>query len=354
MTLESVYRNILSKLVGLGAISEECLVNGSIVVGTGRQRNRFFYVKHPKGRSFFLKQPAGEFGAAESLRREASVYKLIANNDYFRAVTCLMPSFVNFEEDPLTLVLEMFLDSQDLGTKMLQRGEFDLSLIRAFGLAASRIHAVPVSQFYREESLFDQKIHWIFRLDEEPSPLPSLRSRSIASESLIEKILTDARLTRSLQRRRGSWRATHFIHGDYKWENALSLSDKESSLRIIDWEWANLGEPAWDVCYGFVAIMVFWLNVRRNSPLLPVCAEVVMAMRCFWDGYMAGCRGSIHDETNFLRKVIEMMGARMLVVAFELCYEQNSIPPSSLSLLNGAKSLLEGEGDRLLLALEAE
>ena len=48
-----------------------------------------------------------------------------------------------------------------------------------------------------------------------------------------------------------TWRAETFIHNDVKWDNFLVYaragSRRLTQMKIIDWELANFGDPAWDV-----------------------------------------------------------------------------------------------------------
>ena len=75
--------------------------------------------------------------------------------------------------------------------------------------------------------------------------MPSLRDRSHAIAELIDAVRVTPNIKDSLQWCRDHWIADALIHGDFKLENFLAAtSDGPQTLRLIDWERADLGDPA--------------------------------------------------------------------------------------------------------------
>ncbi len=89
---------------------------------------------------------------------------------------------------------------------------------------------------------------------------------------------------------RESWRVDAVIHNDMKWDNCLVLPAKslnaEPILKIVDWEFANLGDSCWDVGAVFSGFLSSWvlsvptsgeesaaisLNLRKFR--LPACIQ---------------------------------------------------------------------------------
>jgi len=354
--MEAVHRNILTRLVDLGLIRERELIDGSVILGNGRQRNRFFYCKRRQAPSLFMKQACGEGGAEKSLMLEANVYRCAASDPDCVDLREVMPHLLHFDETSSMLITEMFVDTVDLGTAMRRDGAFDLAGIRQFGAAAARIHSASLAPFQHEATHFDGKPHWIYRLLDTPSPLPSLRGRSPASARLIDTLLADPAVVRTLSRLAQGWRRTHLIHGDYKWENAIRLDDADRSIRIIDWEQANLGDPAWDLGYGLAAIVVHAVVhaaiVGDDSSLGSRPLALIEPMRCFWGGYLDRRASEGEEASTLLRRAVEMMGARLLVAAFELCYAQDEIPANSASLLRDARYVLDQGASEIAQAIE--
>lgn len=351
--MESVHRNVVSRLIGLGLVSESRLVDGSVILGTGRQRNRFYYFRQREAPSFFVKQACGESGAETTLDLEAKVYQCASASPDCSELRSVMPQLIHFDQESSTLITQMFVNSQDMGTAIRSSKHLDLQLIRAFGSAAAVIHDSPIAPFQAGAQIFDGRPHWIYRLCDDPSPLPSLRGRSQASSQLIDEILVDKTIMEALAGLRGAWSTDSLVHGDYKWENALVLDDAERSVRIIDWEQANIGDPAWDIAYGLGAIVVHDAMTAKEAPGNRNPVQLAVPMRSFWQAYLHARRGDGEDALELLERAVSMMAARLLVAAFELCYSETEIPAISRLLLRSARAVFDGGGREIVLAIHS-
>jgi hypothetical protein len=54
------------------------------------------------------------------------------------------------------------------------------------------------------------------------------------------------------------WVATSLVHGDIKWEHCFKTlaPDGTAELRVIDWELAGMGDPAWDVASALAELLL--------------------------------------------------------------------------------------------------
>lgn len=86
-------------------------------------------------------------------------------------------------------------------------------------------------------------IPWGLRLFDGDAPAELWR------HSIVAPVLSAAAqrpvLVQGLRRARGAWRALSLVHGDLKHDNLLLLPGGD--VRIVDWEMARLGDPAWDL-----------------------------------------------------------------------------------------------------------
>jgi len=352
--MEAVYRNILSKLLKTRVLTEQSIVEGSLILGTGRQRNRFFYVKSLKGQSFFLKQPSGEPNAQNSLLREAMFYQFLSNRIELSDLSKISPALILFDPDDSLLVLEMNNNSRSLNLVCSNGKHYKHPLLTMFGACAARIHSTSTGHFLDKNIQFDLDglPHWITRLQETPSPLRSLRTRSVASSLLVDELLADARIMQALSQQLDQWRVTHLIHGDYKWENAIVLNNHEQSLCIIDWENVNLGDPAWDVGYGFASILVNEVLTSRIAPIKLDSPAIIAAMQSFWTGYVGQLSRNKEEMKHFLRRAIYMMATRLLIVAFELCYAEDEVPTLAHGIVQISQMIYGGDAEQIASAIE--
>lgn len=352
--MEAVYRNLLTRLVGLGLLDEAALVDGSVTLGSGRQRNRFYYLRRLEGPSYFMKEACGEGGADASLQLEAKIYQRADRHPDCASLRAVMPSLIRYDPDASMLITELLVDSENLSTVMRRSGRFDHSLLRELGRAAAGIHGSAPTPFVIDQSLLDGKPHWILRLDDEPSPLPSLRGRSEGSRALIDLLVDDPVVSQVLQRQRAAWRQTHLIHGDFKWENALRVKEPESAVRVIDWEQANLGDPAWDLGYGFAAIHLHAAITASEGLAEFASGQVTAAMQQFWLGYLQQRSREDEAAATLLRRAVDLMPTRFLIAAFELCYGDHRIPPISHQLIQQARHLWATGSEALVSAINTD
>ena len=343
--MEPIARNIIQTLESQNLISRTDIVNGSTVFLMGRQRNRFFVFKQLHGRSFFIKQAhEGEAGTFESVTTEAKIYQAVSTKPAFAHLCAVMPRLLHFDPTTVSMTLELITDAEDLGTKSRRIGQITPAQAEQMGVIAARYHDIPGPEIADLGIAFEEKPHWIFRLNEEPSPLSSLKGRSQASAEIIDMIMGQPDLGKCLERSKKNWNSQRLIHADFKWENFLCVSPNENNenetLKILDWERADIGDPAWDVGCGLAA---FVIHRAMKAPVIDAetfdMRQSFTEMRAFWDGYISAGTMTGHDVETFCAKSIDMMAARLLVAAYEHCYGVDSAPLLAITLVQLAKML---------------
>lgn len=342
--MEPIARNIIQTLQAKGLVSRRDLVDGSSVLFMGRQRNRFFVYKQLHGPSFFIKQAhESEAGTVESVTLEAQIYQAVANKADFRHLQAVMPQMLHFDPETATMTLTFIDGAEDLGTRARRLGQNTADDAARMGRIAAQYHALPPAVIDALDVSFPASPHWIFRLEENPSPLASLRGRSPASAALIDAIRATPPMMETLQRCRDSWMTDTLIHGDFKLENFLTAPAEahptQQSLRLIDWERADRGDPAWDVGCGFGAFVIHYAMQQNADPLTAALPE----MRSFWSAYNTSGTG---PDSMFLDRCIAMMAARLLVAGYEYCFAQENLPDLSVALMRLAEAVISPDGRR--------
>lgn len=88
-----------------------------------------------------------------------------------------------------------------------------------------------------------QNLPWAVRLYSGDTPPELWADNSL--RSLLSHAGQNAAAVEGLHRARMTWRPMCLVHGDLKHDNVLLVDD--GSVRIIDWEMARIGDPAWDL-----------------------------------------------------------------------------------------------------------
>ncbi len=139
------------------------------------------------------------------------------------------------------------------------------------------------------------------------------------------------------------WRCLGLTHGDLKFDNCLVLGAGadagKAELKIVDWEIADRGDPAWDVAGILQCYLLTWIqSTYGRKAFQPACRD-------FWSAY-AAARGLQNGSAGReLRRAWKLAGARFFQTAFEYAVGEGPSPwpliSSSLQL--GRRILLDSE-----------
>ena len=367
--METVFRNLVRYLVAEGLISREHVVDGGLSLAMSRSRNRYVLVKQREGPCYFVKQAMeSEAMTAETVAREAEVYRGVYGDDRLTPLRALLPSFHLFDPAQRILVTELIRDSETLAAYHQRLGACPAELAARVGAALATCHQVRFAEGRPQAALFPQAPPWIFKLHVE-SDHSSLR-RSRAAAAMVEQLLAAPDLGDQLAALRDTWRRDTLIHTDMRWENCLLAPRQapleERRLTFVDWELADIGDATWDVGGMLQAYLNFWIfSMPADAELSPEARaaaatrpleELKPAFRAFWSAYVDGSDACLADPAPFLERATAMMGARMLVTAFEMSAWSETIAAHGLMIAQTGMNVLRDPraAARNLLGLEVE
>jgi aminoglycoside phosphotransferase (APT) family kinase protein len=130
---------------------------------------------------------------------------------------------------------------------------------------------------------------------------------------------------------RQGWKAEALIHQDIKWENCMVVpqpaSARNVTLKIVDWELANLGDPCWDIGALFGDYLGFWLlsipfagdappDQFMNLAQYPL-TRMQPAIRSAWQAYAHRMELDPATATQWLLRAVRYAAARLIQTAFE-------------------------------------
>ncbi len=147
--------------------------------------------------------------------------------------------------------------------------EYLAALRRLVATALAECHLLPVPRDAEIAALLPAPAPWVFDLSR-PAPA-SLRELAPAQLRVIQAVQSQPGAVAALDRLRDEWRPTRLVHGDFKWSNVLVQQDAVGlpvRVLLLDWEMAQLGDPAWDVgaaMHAFIAEAVLGLELADGS-----------------------------------------------------------------------------------------
>ncbi len=185
-----------------------------------------------------------------------------------------------------------------------------------------------------------------------------LASLSPAGLRVFQILRSEPDVGDSLERLSLRWQSETVIHGDIKFDNILAGPPREGreagdvGVWIVDWEFVQIGDPAWDVAAALHDDVVFWTSSMPQDPTLSAeerieqarhPLEVVKrATRALWEGYLqaAGLDHGGSEAADLLGRAVAFSAARLILAAHELSLEQEDISVQAVLLLQIGMNLL--------------
>jgi thiamine kinase-like enzyme len=314
-------RELVLDLVAMGLLTKEAAV-GHLTVVPMSGRNDNHAIEPAGGRALLAKEAVS---SSSALANEARVYELLrARQSKFASY---VPVARAFDSRRRLLVLDLIRDARTAGT--------DRGAGAMLGRALARLHTIDVTR--RRLRAVDPP--WVLSLG--CPPLERLRRISSANLQMTRMIQESRPLCRAFAELAESWTASALIHNDLRWENCLLTRGRK--LKLIDWELAGRGDPAWDVGTIFSNFLARWLfsmtfdrgaspALRRTAhePLAPMRA----AMRRFWRAYTeSGANVSLSRAARFA-------GARLIQTAYERQRLSTEVTGNVVGLLQVSENMM--------------
>lgn len=345
--------NVLSFLTERGLCHPRSGDDARWLVYEYSSRNRNFAVAQPEsGSGFFIKQLA--VMAAESvvmMQREATVYWLAENDPDFEPLRTLLPPFVLFEGNLKVIVLGLMPGAQNLMHYQDSAGTFPRVAGQHLGQALAIIHRQTGLKMRSNppRQAFPIEPPGIFTAHRNG---PLIRWLGPGQMRLIDLVRAHPRLPDCLDRIASSWRFDSFVHGDIKFENCVvSPSNGGLLIKLVDWELADFGDPAWDVgclLQAYIYACIRSSLAHRTIDLqhrLEGSGVQVEPMRCaiksFWQCYCLAVGFEAVSRSTFLERAIQCASARMIQMALEVMHGQDEPPTMALSLLSASQEVME-------------
>jgi len=174
-----------------------------------------------------------------------------------------------------------------------------------------------------------------------------LRDLSGADLELIALIQRSSEFCELLDAEGGDWQRTCVVHGDYRWDNCLATIGR--GVRLVDWEAAGGGDPAWDVGSAFTDFLGDWLGSipLGGSPATHLSTlarrpltRMRPALQAFWSAYLLAVGLSRPDGNQLLLRATRYGGLRLLQSAFEHGQYAGELTPSTATLAQLALNVL--------------
>jgi aminoglycoside phosphotransferase (APT) family kinase protein len=306
-------------------VSRRSIVSGQLRIVDASRRNRNFRVSGGLGESYLLKQGLAA-DSAQTLANEVALYRRLAAEA--APIASCIPRLYAYDSVRGVLILEWIANSQDLYRYHAARGRCSLMLAAALGRVLAALHSVaPDAEAFRRDAPWVLSLHHV--------QLDALRYLSSASIELIKIIQEEERFVRSLDELRDGWCSETLVHRDVKWENCIAHAPEGGTrltrVKLVDWEMAGWGDPAFDVGSGFSDFLGHWLAsvpIERGSAAERLVERAPRpldslqpAIAAFWGSYVCARGLQAGPASRLLVRAVRYAAARLVQSAFEQTQE---------------------------------
>jgi len=272
------------------------VIAGEFRVHALSRRNLNFRVAAGK-RQYLVKQVRKwDSEGRASIEHEAAVYWQAQTNPGLAPVAALAPECHAWDPANAILILEYLPAHTDL-FDLADR--FDPAVARLAGNAMGCFHRAMRDEKHREQ--FPAEIPWYVSMHEiDPE---DLKEESAGRRELLGAVRKYSEFRTALERAHAEWSAETVIQGDWKLDNCLIPASRDR-LRLVDWEFACWGDPAWDLATFLQSYWNFWVL----SPSRYRIEDIQPALRAALESYA---------QPDVSQKAIRFAGVRMLQTAWE-------------------------------------
>jgi hypothetical protein len=330
--------SLLRYLIARDVIAEEAALD-PLFITEASSRHRNFMVLQEAGDGFFVKQGRSSDPSSPScVRTEALVYWLAHNHSAGAAIQKYVPTYVHYDPDVSTLVTRLVRPSRTAHEVHTAQAQDAPALAQRAGALLRRSHdatrALASSQEMRP--WFASQPPWILGMHQVSDAWFSQHGAGNARVAAM--IRATPTLVEALQRATSSWQAVCLVHGDMKLSNLLIPGERDDPV-IIDWEYAQWGDPAWDVGGLLQSYLSLWAlaaatNGVQDAGYRPEC--IIPAIHAFWGAY-AGAGGVLYPD--FLARATSLGALRMLQTALEVQVGLPEVTPGARALCNLAVTI---------------
>lgn len=333
--------SVAQHLVARGILDPARLLDPDTRIYRVSRRHQSYAVLGRNGSGFFVKQDGDATGFG-SVAHEASVYRLIHTAKDLAPVARRVPTVIDRQADNGNiLVLRWLPDSSDLFSSFPDLGARQHQIAAELGTLFADLHRGG-----RQAAI----AHCLRR---HPAPqslnlyLPAAEivwSASPAGLATIRLLQNHVAFAVGLNRVREAWSADAPVHFDVKLANLLTGTAPAGAdtrlVTLIDWEYAGVGDPRWDIGSLFASFLDLWLTTTLPTdgpgPAPLPFARIQQMLRDIWTGYLAAI-GPAHGLS--LEQALQFTAARLVHSAFELALERSALDARITALLQLALNI---------------
>lgn len=337
--------DVVAYLLERGVLESRVAVDGEVRVLDASRRNRNFHVLPTDAAGVVVKQDSGADRTVGTVRYEAVVLELLAGLAAFGEVRDRMPRSLGFDPRAGALLVEFVADGENLRQHHQRLGRTPLAVAARIGETLGLLHTSGRRALH-EGRLGGLSCELPDAMELTLPPLRMVHATSAGMEALITALQNLDGVAGPMAQLVAEWREETLVHGDPRWDNWVVAGDGDIVV-LVDWEFARVGDPAWDVGGVLGDYLGAWVLGTPELPGVPLAAgaalsafplaELQEAMRALWEGYLR--RAVLADAHDELLRVVRCAAARLVELSGEQMFRASDLDASTGALVQLAANV---------------
>ena len=344
--------NLHTFLLDKGFLEAKSIVEGDYTVVQTQSRNVIFKVFRNEAPSLFVKQ-LNSFDPSSTyiLQKDATCLWLIKHEKAFAEVSKFVPEYFGYDPEHQVLVTECIDGAENLDQFRRRNGALKKGIIKKLAEVLSSYHfeSKNILDGSKSASFFPHQVPWVLNIIELATDSNLIvQQNSPINSPVIQAVLTNSEFRKLVEPIKSNWQYVSLINGDIKYMNFL-VSGEQPEIKIIDWEFADLGDPLWDVagvlqCFISYFFLLDQVNNTQSSKSDAIVMDdlkpVSKRFEQFWKFYTKPGKISKKRFYRDFKKAVEFCAVRMIQTAFEFNMQMPTIQPVSSKILQSSFVLL--------------
>jgi 5-methylthioribose kinase len=346
-------KNISAFLMEKGLLKPKTVVDGDFVVTQSQNRNAIFRILCKQDKSLFVKQLVSfDPQNCYYLQKDATCLWLIKNEKAFQALSQYVPEYYGYDPEKQVLIVEYIPEAKDLEELYQTNKKLDEGLLDQLAKILSSFHFKLEDQTLTNRSIqfFMKQLPWTFQFAHSPTGYSTQNASMFGNNPVINYLINNQPMINVMKGLIPSYEFSSLIHGDIKSVNFIIQNvEDQDTLKIIDWELADIGDPIWDVAGIIQSLFVskililsaanpYGNNFQLNEEQMHQTMDEILEL---WTAYAKYQKFKKEESQNKLIKAIQFAGMRLVQTSFEHNMQAQQLAPKTINLLQLSHSLMQ-------------
>jgi hypothetical protein len=297
----------------------------------------------------------GEFWAAWRMQRLVRDFPIFGDR-----IREFLPELLYFDADNSILIVKFLADYRDLYRYYLQENQFPIEIARSIGQLLGTIHGQTFERSAYQDFLNDRSaqeaafdgIKIISRLSRiTPHIFRVLPQECLQFYKLYQRFPS---LGQAIADLGASFKPSCLVHNDLKINNILLALDWEQpgskQIRLIDWERANWGDPAFDLGCILGSYLEIWLDgliintslsINESLQLATTPLELIQpSLFTLVEVYLDRFPEILSSRPDYLDRAIQFAGLSLIMRLETMVEDDRTFGNQGIIILQVAKQLL--------------